>query len=382
MHPTTPPSSSRTGSLRLAAIASLGAGAVHAVTAGTHSEHRQAVWAFTVLAAVQLGWGAVGLVRRDRGTALTGAAIATVAIAAWVAVTTVGIGAVEGLGGAQTAQAADVIAAALALVALVGCAAQVLPGAPAALTRPAGALATLALIAAALPGMALASQHDHDDPAHADTDLDDPAHAESEHVDARPYDPALPLRLGGMPGVTPEQVAEAERLVAITLERLPKYADPAVAEADGFRSIGDGSTGHEHYVNWSYIDDEHIFNPDFPESLVYEVNGAEKTLVAAMYMLPRGETLETVPDIGGDLIQWHVHEDLCYTPEPGAHRVGGFVQADGSCRPPLIDGPRTPMIHVWIAPHRCGPFASLEGIAGGRIADGEERLCDHVHGSR
>jgi hypothetical protein len=39
------------------------------------------------------------------------------------------------------------------------------------------------------------------------------------------------------------------------------------------------------------------------------------------------------------------------------------------------------MIHVWIVPHECGPFASLEGIAAGQVAAGEEHLCDHAHGS-
>ena len=39
------------------------------------------------------------------------------------------------------------------------------------------------------------------------------------------------------------------------------------------------------------------------------------------------------------------------------------------------------MIHVWIEPNVCGPFAALEGVAGGTIASGEERLCDHVHGA-
>jgi hypothetical protein len=38
------------------------------------------------------------------------------------------------------------------------------------------------------------------------------------------------------------------------------------------------------------------------------------------------------------------------------------------------------MIHVWLEPNPCGPFAALEGIAGGRIPDGEEVLCDHAHG--
>jgi hypothetical protein len=39
------------------------------------------------------------------------------------------------------------------------------------------------------------------------------------------------------------------------------------------------------------------------------------------------------------------------------------------------------MIHVWITPHPCGPFAALEGIAGGTIPEGEEVLCDEAHGS-
>jgi hypothetical protein len=395
MHLHDAPPGSGTGSLRTPALAAIGAGAVHAVAAGAHGEHRQAALGFTLLAVAQLAWGVAALSRRDRATAATGAGLALAAVAGWVAAKTVGIGAVDGLAGREPVQAADALAAGLALVTLLGCAVRLTPGAGWRPSRLVGALAGVAVLAASVPGMALASQHHHDD-GHGDAvELASTGHGRHEEapdhegdegaghhadVDARPFDPGMPIRLGGMEGVTPEQVAEAEQLVAVTLARLPRYADPAAAEADGFRSIGDGRTGHEHYINWSYIDDEHLFDPDHPESLVYEVEDGQKTLVAAMYMLPRGETLETVPDLGGDLIQWHVHEDLCYTPDPGAHRVGGLVQADGSCAPPLIEGPRVPMIHVWIVPHRCGPFASLEGIAGGRIPDGEERLCDHTHG--
>jgi hypothetical protein len=39
------------------------------------------------------------------------------------------------------------------------------------------------------------------------------------------------------------------------------------------------------------------------------------------------------------------------------------------------------MIHVWITPHKCGPFAALEGVGAGQIEAGEERLCDHRHGA-
>jgi len=47
----------------------------------------------------------------------------------------------------------------------------------------------------------------------------------------------------------------------------------------------------------------------------------------------------------------------------------------------LVKVVNSPMIHVWIQPHPCGPFAALEGIGGGTIADGETRLCDHAHGA-
>ena len=39
------------------------------------------------------------------------------------------------------------------------------------------------------------------------------------------------------------------------------------------------------------------------------------------------------------------------------------------------------MIHVWITPQECGPFAALEGEGGGVIPAGQERLCDHAHGT-
>jgi hypothetical protein len=39
------------------------------------------------------------------------------------------------------------------------------------------------------------------------------------------------------------------------------------------------------------------------------------------------------------------------------------------------------MIHVWIVPHKCGPFAALEGVGAGQIEAGQTRLCDTAHGS-
>ena len=39
------------------------------------------------------------------------------------------------------------------------------------------------------------------------------------------------------------------------------------------------------------------------------------------------------------------------------------------------------MLHVWIEPNACGPFAALEGPGAGQILPGQTRLCDTAHGS-
>jgi hypothetical protein len=201
-------------------------------------------------------------------------------------------------------------------------------------------------------------------------------------VATKPYDPALPIDLGGVEGVTPQQQAFAENLVAATVRDLPKWADLDVVAAAGFHSIGDGATGHEHYIQWDWIDDDVWLDPDSPESLVFEPQpDGSKRLVSAMFMLPGGTGLEDVPDWGGALMQWHVHGDLCFTDDPVAPQVAGVKPIGVPCSPPLVDLIQAPMIHVWITPHPCGPFAALEGVGGGQVPDGETVLCDHAHGA-
>jgi hypothetical protein len=198
----------------------------------------------------------------------------------------------------------------------------------------------------------------------------------------KPYDPDLPIDLGGVDGVTPQQQAFAENLVAATVRDLPQWADLSVVDAAGFRSIGDGASGHEHYIQWDWIDDDIILDPDHPESLVFEPQpDGSKKLVSAMFMLPSNTPIDEAPDLGGALMQWHVHGDLCFTADPEAPQVAGIKPIGTSCPRPLVDGPMAPMIHVWITPTPCGPFAALDGIAGGQVPEGEAILCDHAHGS-
>ena len=230
------------------------------------------------------------------------------------------------------------------------------------------------------PGSDAATDPSGDPPVDESQPHDHPT--ESATVAPVPYDPNLPIDLGGVEGVTPEQQARAENLVAITLIRLPQWADPATAEAAGFHSIGDGLTGFEHYIQWDWINDDDVLNPDRPESLVYapQPDGTKK-LVSAMYMLQDTVPLTAVPDIGGSLTQWHIHDNLCFTKDPVAPRVAGLTDGQGGCPESLQKFRPAPMIHVWITPNKCGPFSALEGVGAGQVAEGETKNCDHAHGS-
>jgi hypothetical protein len=183
-------------------------------------------------------------------------------------------------------------------------------------------------------------------------------------------------QLRATPGVTDAQLARADHLLDTTITDIPTWNTPAKAQAAGYRTIGDSVTGDEHYVNWSYVDDGHILDPKRPESLVYEYRGGSQKLVAAMYMLPFGSTFADVPDVGGSLTQWHVHADLCLTEDPNQKFVAGFAALDGPCPAGTTKAGNTPMLHVWIVPNPCGPFAALEGVGAGQIAPGQTRLCD------
>lgn len=188
-----------------------------------------------------------------------------------------------------------------------------------------------------------------------------------------------PIRLVGDPGVTPAELERAERLLESTIAGLERFRSPSQAYAAGYRSIGDTASIDEHYVNWSYIDDGHILDPMRPESVVYEHRDGQQIAVAAMYSLPFGSSFGDVPDVGGSLTQWHVHSDLCLTDNPQQKVILRVTTPDGPCPQGTSKASNTPMLHVWIVPNRCGPFAALEH--GGQFPAGQTRHCDTKNSS-
>jgi hypothetical protein len=395
----------------LQGLASIGAGAIHAAAVGIHAEHSTLSRLFVAVAVAQILVGLVTLLRGGRAVAVATAVVNGGAVAAWIVTRVSGIGWIDGLEHSEAPQFADTVCAALGALAVAAAIVTLRGGAGLPIransTRLGLPAIGLGLGAVTVAAMMSGATHTHsagpgNDHSHAENTADQGAttiahphgdapdttiahthDAASDHEPATvAYDPARPIDLSGVDGVTPEQQAFAENLVAINVVRLPQWADPAVAEAAGFHSVGDGDSGHEHYVNWDWIEDDVWLDPDAPESLVYQPQpDGSKKLVSAMYMLPRDVTLEDVPDYGGALMQWHVHDDLCMTDDPVAPQVEGLSRPDGTCRPPLVKLEEWAMIHVWIVPHECGPFAALEGIGAGSIKEGEERWCDHAHGS-
>lgn len=184
------------------------------------------------------------------------------------------------------------------------------------------------------------------------------------------------IKLVSETGVTSTELQRAETLLTDTVKDLKRFQTPAQAYAAGYRSIGDGITGDEHYTNWSYVNDGHILDPTRPESVVYEVKNGKQTAVAAMYSLPLGSSFTDVPDVGGALTQWHVHRNLCLTNNPQQRLVAGITSEKGGCPPGTSKAGNTPMVHVWTVPNPCGPFAALEGIGAGQVPAGQTRNCD------
>jgi hypothetical protein len=389
--------------LVIAALASIGAGGVHAAAVGAHGEHRFLATMFVWVAAFQVCWGIAMLLRPRVELTTLGLAGNAFLVGVWLVTRLRGLSFVEGLEVRESVQFADAAAAGLGLV-VVGITLGTLltPGAADDHRLTNMSIPAFLVAALALPAMVTAGTHAHSgaDPghdhgaseAHVVTQVDHPTDATTgpeaasatvaSAVAPVPYRAVAPVDLSGVDGVTPEQQARAEDLVERTLERLPQFADVDVARARGWRSIGDGITGFEHYLNTALLDDGRELDPDYPESLVYRIGlDGSRQLVSAMFIAAPGTTLDTVPDIGGRLTQWHVHDNLCFTNDPVAPRIAGLRPSGGTCPEPLVAGPEWPMIHVWIVPHRCGPFAALEGLAAGQVADGETRWCDHVHGT-
>ncbi|MCX6527528.1 MAG: hypothetical protein NTU52_06000 [Actinobacteria bacterium] len=368
--------------LMYAAMASIGAGLIHGGAIGLHAEHPQLARLFIMVTVAQVAWGVMVMLRPRGWLLVVGMFVNAGAVAGWLATRLSGISWIDGLEVRESAQIADSLCAALGLIAAVIAMRALLSGKTEISSTPRVAIPASLVAVVAIVAMWNGATHVH---AHGDAAHGDAAHGDAAHGDAahggvvlanwpRAFDPSLPLDISNVEGVSAEQELRAANLIKETSVKLLHWADPKTAYAEGWRSIGDTVTGFEHYQNYSLYE-------------VYKVGlGGQRTLVSAMFMAGTKVPMDSpqLTDYAGPLMQWHIHDNLCFIKGfGGAPMVVGITNAQGECR----FGTRSPgdnaMVHVWIVPHECGPFAALEGVGAGSAivseADRRDKCGDHTH---
>jgi hypothetical protein len=154
----------------------------------------------------------------------------------------------------------------------------------------------------------------------------------------------MPDRLNHAP--TEEQKKSALAWVDATRKAV-KDANLTVAKLQQMHyiNIGDGV----HWVKPEYTRDELQLEPTAVES--FAVFGGQ--IAAAMYVYnPKGlnTTVNDVPDIAGTWTMWHNHVLPYRSNDPMSddffRLFGPYTRTD------------SPMVHVWLQPNKCGPFAS------------------------
>lgn len=172
--------------------------------------------------------------------------------------------------------------------------------------------------------------------------------------------------------------ANAQAIIASTKDAIAEQGLSTYAGAigAGFRSIEDHKLGsaYEHLVYWDRLNDTNadgsyrIMDPTAIESLVFRVDpDGTKVLESAMYILPLFEAPVIPAAYQSSLTPWHGHTNLCW--DMSDMTVDGLSRDGVACPPGTTYFPTPPMLHVWITPTPCGPFAEVEGASGD---------CSHV----
>jgi hypothetical protein len=396
----------------VAAVASAAAGLVHAAAAGSHNGDRAVSLLFAATAAAQLIWAALAAHRPGRALVATGLTLNAVTILAWVLAHTAGLPIVAPHG-AESVGVQDLLSALLGAFAAGGAGAALIlgsrPGAPARAVPALAPVAVAGVLALALAVPAMAAPHTHgagDDHGNVVAAGDDHAgddHGGADHHSGGAQTVDVPGAAGhaGMdhgsgrritslddPGLTPQQRSRARDLLDRTTRAMARFPDEASVVAAGYESIGDSSSGVEHFVNHTYDRDGREIDPDRIEAIVLDTKpGQPKRVAAAMYILEEPKRMGDEPEIAGSLTTWHLHEDLCWDPA-GKHVVGVFRL--NRCIPGGELKVTPPMLHVWLEPQPCGPFAEAELVENpvDRVLNRGSTTtrppgadpCQHVHG--
>ncbi len=157
--------------------------------------------------------------------------------------------------------------------------------------------------------------------------------------------------------VTSAQKAAAESLVLRTRAALVNLPTLKTAYSAGYKDAN-VTAGLYHLTNYKYLTDGKTLDPQAIESLVYyKLPTGASLLLGAMYV---ADGNKDGPLVGGALTSWHSHTNLCVNALTG---TALNPRADGTCAPGSAVEPTGQMLHVWAVPYTGGPFAELDGPA-------------------
>jgi hypothetical protein len=164
---------------------------------------------------------------------------------------------------------------------------------------------------------------------------------------------------------TDAQRTSAAQLVDDTRAGIARFNDVNVALADGYRPTTPPRAPTVHYVNPKYAHSG-VVDPVHPQALVYANTPHGPMLLGAMFMTAKAN--QAPPDIGGSIVEWHTHENLCFF--PFGLVIDGLETPFGTCPTGSINGPTPAMLHVWTVPNPGGPFADLTPAFVARLTTG------------
>ncbi|MFP3899398.1 MAG: hypothetical protein ACLFXM_01000 [Acidimicrobiia bacterium] len=171
---------------------------------------------------------------------------------------------------------------------------------------------------------------------------------------------------------TDEQIEYMLDLIEKTEQVLPDTFPTLATYEELEQELGDlgyfefGATapgGYDHWINPGYMFDDHLIEPEFSESLVYQAqpDGRWK-LVSAMFMLSPNDTIDDIPEDIAWLPGWHVHPELCVGPDG---TFAGITDPDDpDCPPGSSQALGSPMMHVWIVENDCDHRFGGVGVSG------------------
>jgi hypothetical protein len=354
--------------IRIAAVASLGAGLIHAAVAREHFAEWWAYGAFfTLLAIFQVGWALAVWGGTTRRVLIIGLCVNAATIALWVVTRTTGLpigpepGVPEPLGIADGAcgilELAVVVLSALAVQRASGERTFSWLTAFASL----GAACVLALL---LVGAAVAMPETHEQSSANDACGAAPM-AGMAHGDESSMTDGERHELSELPDVACATTADTQAAIDLlhrTITATAQYRDLQAATLAGFqvdaafrRYASEHPNARKnrpqivHVPNPAYRTDGNVADPNVPETLIYRRDASGKTeLIGVMYTAPNRQP---GPDLAGPYTRWHYH-DTCQAP----NRVKSPKQG-ASCPSRTKEVISGYMMHVWFVQDSDLPYA-------------------------